>query len=69
MDCSISGSSVLHCLLEFAQIHVHCVSDAIQLSHPLSSASPFALSFSQHQGLLQCIGSSYHMAEVLQLQH
>ena len=23
MDCSTSGSSVLHCLLEFFQIHVH----------------------------------------------
>ena len=23
MDCSTPGSSVLHCLLKFAQIHVH----------------------------------------------
>ena len=23
MDCSVPGSSVLHCLQEFAQIHVH----------------------------------------------
>ena len=23
MDCSLPGSSVLHCLLEFAQIHDH----------------------------------------------
>ena len=30
------GSSVLHCLPEFAQIHVHWVSDAIQPAHPLS---------------------------------
>ena len=29
MDCSTPGSSVLHCLLEFAHIHVHWVSDAI----------------------------------------
>ena len=29
MDCSTPGSSVLHCLLEFAQIHVHWVGDAI----------------------------------------
>ena len=29
MGCSMPGSSVLHCLLEFAQIHVHWVSDAI----------------------------------------
>ena len=29
VDCRILGSSVLHCLQEFAQIHVHWVSDAI----------------------------------------
>ena len=29
MDCSSLGSSVLHYLLEFAQIHVHGVSDTI----------------------------------------
>ena len=30
MNCSTPGSPVLHCLPEFAQIHVHSVSDAIQ---------------------------------------
>ena len=35
MDCSMPGYSVLHYLLEFAQIHVHWVSDAIQPSHSL----------------------------------
>ena len=34
MDCSTPGSSVLHCLPEFAQIHVHWVSDSI-LYHSL----------------------------------
>ena len=29
MDCSIIGSSVLHYLLEFAQIHVHWIGDTI----------------------------------------
>ena len=37
MDCSTPGFPVLHHLLDFAQTHVHRVSDAIQLSHPLSS--------------------------------
>ena len=37
-------------LPEFAQTHVHWVSDAIRPSHPLSSPSP-AFSLSQHQGL------------------
>ena len=36
---------------EFAQTHVHGVSDAIQLSHPLLSPYPPVLNLSQHQGL------------------
>ena len=39
-DCSMPGFSVLHCLLEFVQIHVHCIDDVIQESHPLSPLSP-----------------------------
>ena len=37
MDCSTPGFPVLHYLLEFAQAHVHSVSDAIRLIlyHPL----------------------------------
>ena len=34
MDCNMPGFPVLHCLLEFAQTHVHWVGDAIQPSHP-----------------------------------
>ena len=33
MDCSMPGSSVLHCLLEYAQIHVHWVGNANHLIH------------------------------------
>ena len=44
MDCSMPGIPVLHYLPEFAQIHVHWVSDAIRLSHPLSPSSPPAIS-------------------------
>ena len=51
MDCSTPGFLVLHHLLEFAQAHVHWVSDAIQSSHPLLPASPPAFNLSQHQGL------------------
>ena len=50
LDCSIPGFPVLYHLPEFAQTHVHWVSDAIQLSHPRSSPSPPAFSLSQHQG-------------------
>jgi len=49
MDCSTPGFPVLHYLLEFAQIRIHRVGDAIQPSHPLSSPSPPALNLSQHQ--------------------
>ena len=40
MNCSTPALPVLHYLLEFVQTHVHCVSDAIQQSHSLSSPSP-----------------------------
>ena len=55
MDCSMPGYLVHHQLLELAQTHVHRVSDAIQLSHPLSFLSPPAFSLSQHQGLFQWV--------------
>ena len=43
IDCSTPGFPVLHYLPEFAQTHVHWVSDATQPSHPLSSPSPPAI--------------------------
>ena len=46
MDCSTPGFPVLHHLPEFAQTHVHRVSDAIQPSHPLWSPSLIALCLS-----------------------
>ena len=69
MDCSMPCFPVLHYLLKFAQIHVPWVDDAIQPYHPLSPSSPPTLSLSQHQGLLQWVGSSHQVAKVLQLQH
>ena len=53
MDCSTTGFPVLHYLLEFAQTHVHSVSDAIQPSHPLPPPSPPVLNLSQQHGLFQ----------------
>ena len=50
MNCSVPGLSVHYQLLESTQTHVHCVGDAIQPSHPLSSPSPPALNPSHHQG-------------------
>ena len=43
IDCSTPGFPVLYHLPEFSQNHVHWVSDAIQLSHPLSHPLPPAL--------------------------
>ena len=40
MDCSTPGFPVLHCLPEVPQIHVHCVTDAVQPSHLLLAPSP-----------------------------
>ena len=39
IDCSTQVFPVLHCLLEFAQTHVHWIGDAIQqLCHPWSTS-------------------------------
>ena len=68
MDCSTPGFPVFHYLLEFAQIHFHCVDNAIQSSLPLSTNSPLALNLSQHQGIFQWVSSSHQVAKVLELQ-
>ena len=52
MNYSTPGLPVHHQLPEFAQTHVHRVSDAIQPSLPLSSPSP-AFNLSQNQGLFK----------------
>jgi len=68
MDCSTSGYSVLHHLLELAQTHAHRVGDAIQPSNPLPAPSPPALNLSQHHGLFQWVSSLHQVAKVLELQ-
>ena len=71
MNRCTPGLPVHHQLLEFTQIHVHRVGDAIQPSHPLLSPSPPAPNPSQHQSLFQWVNSSHEVTEVLefQLQH
>ena len=68
MNCSTPGFPVLHYLPEFAQTHVHWVSNIIQPSHPLSAPSPLAFNLPQHQGLFRWVSSSYQVAKVLELQ-
>ena len=68
MDCSMPSFPVPHHLLEFAQVHVHWIGDAIQLFHPLSPSSPSAFNSYQHQGLFQWVGSLHQVAKVLEHQ-
>ena len=59
MDCSMPGGiPVLHCVLEFAQTHVHWFDDAIQSFCPLLPLPFPAFSLSQHQGLFASGGQS-----------
>ena len=46
MGCSTPGFPILHHLLQFAQTHIHWVSDTIQPSHLLLSPSPSAFRLS-----------------------
>ena len=68
MDCTMSRFPVLHCLLEFAWIHVHWVGHAIEPFHPPLPSCPLAFNLSQNQGLFQWVSSSYQVAKVLDLQ-
>ena len=68
MNHSRPGLPVHHQLPESTQTLVHCVSDAIQPSHPLSSPSPPALNLSQHQGLFKWVSSLHQVAKVLEFQ-
>ena len=68
MDCNTPGFPVLHYLPELAQIHVHWVSDAIQSSHPLLTASPPALNLSSIR-VFSSESSLHQVAKVLELQY
>ena len=67
MDCSMPGFPVPHHLPEFAQVHVHWISDAIQPSHPLLPPSS-TFSLFQYQGLFQWVKCLHQVLE-LQIQH
>ena len=66
-DCSTRGLPVPHHHPKFAWVHVHCISDAVQPSHPLTPSSPFVLNLSQHQGFFQWVGCSHQMTKILEL--
>ena len=68
MNCSTRGFTALHYFPEFAQIHLHWVSDAIEQSHSLLSPSLLALNPSQDWGLFQWISCLCQVVKVLELQ-
>ena len=53
MNGSMPGFPVHHQFPGPTQIHVDCVSDAIEPAYPLLTPSPPAFNLSQHQGLFQ----------------
>ena len=67
MDCSSLCLPVPHYLPEFAQVHVHCISDAIHSSHPMVPSPPSALNLSHNQRLFQwfCL---HQMTKIQKLQ-
>ena len=58
MACGTPGFPVPQYLLALAQVHVHCIGDAMQPCYPLSPFSPSVCSLSQHQGHFQRVRSS-----------
>ena len=66
MDFSTTGLLVHHQFLEFTQIHVHWIGDAIQPSHPLLSPFPPNFNISWHQGLFKWVSSSHQVAKILE---
>ena len=69
MDCSKLGSSVLHHLLEFAQISCPLSRWCYLIISSSAASSPFAFNLSQHQGLFQWVSSSHQGTKVLEFQH
>ena len=68
VDCSTPGFPVHHQLPELTQTYIHRVSDAILLSHPLSSPSPPCLQSFPTSGLFQRVNSLHQVAKILELQ-
>ena len=67
MNCRMPGLAVLQYLPEFAQTHVHGVSDAIKPSRPLLPPSFLAWYFPV-LGFFQWVSSSHQVTKVLELQ-
>ena len=68
IDYKTPGLLVCHHLPEFTQVNVHCISDAIQPSYPLTPSSPSVLNLSLNQRRFQGVVCSYQMTKILELQ-
>ena len=68
MDCSTAGLPVPQHLPGIAQVHIHCIGEGVQPSHPLKPSSPSALNLSQDQGLFHRVICSHQMTIILELQ-
>ena len=64
--CSKSGSPVPHHLLKFAQVHVHCIGDAVQPSHSLTPSSSALNLYNIRDFPMSCC--SHQMTKILELQ-
>ena len=53
---------------DVAEVHVHCICDAIQTSHPLMPSSPFALNLSQRNHFSMSHLGLHQMTKILELQ-
>ena len=67
-DCSMLGLLVHLQLPEYAQTHVHRVSDAIKPTHPLPSPCLPAFNLSWHQEFFKWVSSSHQVAKGLGFQ-
>ena len=65
MDDSTPG--LPHHLPKFAQVRIHCITNANQPSHPLMPSYPSALNLCQHQGLFQWVSYLNQVTETLEL--
>ena len=64
-DYSMTALSVPHLLLNFTQVHIHCIGDAIWPSHPLMASSPSTFHLSQHEGLMYVFSSVHFSRSVM----
>ena len=68
-DCNTPGFPVPHRLLELAQVQVHCISDAIQPSHPMMPSSPSSLNLYSNQWLFRWVNYLHQFSSLQSLSH